>query len=174
MTSARIVTPGQAIAMTPTMTASMPSRINEVDVDLNMKGIPFACLKGTTSSGKSEALVMSRRRDGHACWPTSAAYGAIAADGAAGAAGLAGVTEAGHRIVVIHSVPAKLPWSSEPQDARRDGDGASRPRPRARATASVRPCAPSLAKRWRTCVRTVCTDTDSSRAISGADKLVGR
>src|SRR5690349_6876713 len=77
MTRARIVTPGQAIAMTPTMTASMPSRIKEVDVDLNIKGIPFACLKRTTPSGKSEALVMSRRRDGRRCWPTSAAYGAI-------------------------------------------------------------------------------------------------
>ena len=113
---------------------------------------------------------MFRRRDGHACRPTSAAYGAIAADWGAG---LAGVTAVGDRIVVIHSVPAKLPWSSEPQDARRDGDGASRPRPRARSTASVRPCAPSLANRWRMCVRTVCTDTDSSRAISGVDKLVG-
>jgi hypothetical protein len=153
------------------MTARMPSRIKEVDVDLNMKGIPFACLKRTTSSGKSEALVSSRRRDGHACWPTSAAYGAIAAGWRAG---LAGVTAAGDRIVVIHPVAAELPWSGEPQDARRDGDGASRPRPRARSTASVRPCAPSLAKRWRTCVRTVCTDRDSSRAISGADKLVGR
>src|SRR6266568_4740907 len=78
MTSARIVTPGQAIAMIPTMTARMPSRIKEVDVDLNMKGIPFACLKRTTSSGKSEALVMPRRRDGRRCWPTCAAYGAIA------------------------------------------------------------------------------------------------
>jgi hypothetical protein len=66
------------MAMTPTMTARMPSRIKEVDVDLNMKGIPFACLKRATSSGKSEALVMSRRRDGRRCWPTSAAYGAIA------------------------------------------------------------------------------------------------
>src|SRR5450755_2441572 len=54
------------------------------------------------------------------------------------------------------------------------GDGASRPRARACATASVRPCAPSLPHTWRTCVRTVFTDTDSSRAISGADKLVGR
>src|SRR5437660_11824572 len=121
MTRARIVTPGQAIAMIPTMTARMPSRIKEVDVDLNMKGIPFACLKRTTSSGKSEALVMSRRRDGHACWPTSAAYGAIAA---AWGAALAGVTGAGDRIVVIHSVPAKLPWSSESADARREGAGA--------------------------------------------------
>src|ERR1700757_3264834 len=113
MTSARMVTPGQAIAMIPTMTASMPVRIKEVDVDLNMKGIPFACLKRTTSSGKSEALVMSRRRDGHAYWPTSAAYGAIAVDCGAG---LAGVTAAARPIVVIHSVPAKLQWSSEPQD----------------------------------------------------------
>src|SRR6266436_7295294 len=77
MTSARIVTPGQAIAMTPTMTARMPSRIKEVDVDLNMKGIPFACLKRTTSSGESEALLMPRRRDGRRCWSTSAGYGAI-------------------------------------------------------------------------------------------------
>ena len=35
---------------------------------------------------------MSRRRDGYACWLTSAAYGAIAADWGAG---LAGVTAAG-------------------------------------------------------------------------------
>jgi hypothetical protein len=41
MTSARIVACGQAMAMIPTMTARMPSRINEVEVDLNMKGIPF-------------------------------------------------------------------------------------------------------------------------------------
>src|SRR5882757_9042968 len=54
------------------------------------------------------------------------------------------------------------------------GDGESRPRARARVTASVRRCTPSLAKMWRMCVRTVCTDKDSSRATSGADKLVGR
>src|SRR6266702_2192816 len=90
MTSARMVTLGQAMAMIPTMTARMPSRIKEVDVDLNMKGIPFACLKRTTSSGKSEAPVMSRRRDGRRCWPTSAAYGAIGAGwGQAGPAGVA-------------------------------------------------------------------------------------
>jgi hypothetical protein len=41
MTSAAIVTLGQAIAMIPTMTLKTPSRINEVDVDLNMTGIPF-------------------------------------------------------------------------------------------------------------------------------------
>src|SRR5271163_771218 len=41
MTSARIVTPGQAMARIPMMTARMPSRINEVDDDLNMTGIPF-------------------------------------------------------------------------------------------------------------------------------------
>src|SRR5437899_566061 len=99
MTSARIVTPGQVIAMIPTMTARMPSRIKEADVDLNMKGIPFACLKRTTSSGKSEALVMSRRRDGRRCWPTSAAYGAIAADWGAGPAGVTAVDD---RILVIY------------------------------------------------------------------------
>src|SRR6516225_2748611 len=41
-TSARIVTLGQAMAMIPTMTARMPSTINEVDVDLsdlNMTGV---------------------------------------------------------------------------------------------------------------------------------------
>src|SRR6266699_2439846 len=41
MTSARIVTFGHAMAMIPTMMARMPSRINEVDVDLNMKGDSF-------------------------------------------------------------------------------------------------------------------------------------
>src|SRR5262252_9278816 len=41
MTRARIVTFGQAMAMIPTMTARMPSRIIEVDVDLNMTGISF-------------------------------------------------------------------------------------------------------------------------------------
>ena len=111
------------------------------EVDLNMKGIPSALPKRTTSSGRSAALVMSRRRDGHACRPTSAAYGAIAADWGAG---LAGVAAAGDRIVVFRLRPAKLPWSSEPQDVRRDGEGASRPRARARSTASWRRCTPSL------------------------------
>src|SRR3984885_9715087 len=54
------------------------------------------------------------------------------------------------------------------------GDGASRPRSRARATASVRRWAPSLTNRWRMRVRTVVTDTDSSRAVSGADRFVAR
>jgi hypothetical protein len=31
----------------PTMTAKLPSSINEMDVDLNMTGIPFACLSRT-------------------------------------------------------------------------------------------------------------------------------
>jgi hypothetical protein len=48
MTSARIVTSGQAMAKIPTMTARMPSRTNEVDDDLNMTGIPSACLSRTT------------------------------------------------------------------------------------------------------------------------------
>src|SRR6266498_5440058 len=42
MTSAATVTPGQAMAMIPTMTPRTPSRINEVEVDLNMTGIPFS------------------------------------------------------------------------------------------------------------------------------------
>src|SRR5438132_9079979 len=41
MTSARIVTPGQAMAMIPTITARAPRRIMDVDVDLNITGIPF-------------------------------------------------------------------------------------------------------------------------------------
>src|SRR5260370_14661105 len=41
MTSAKIVTPGQASATAPVMIARTPSRISEVDVDLNMTGIPF-------------------------------------------------------------------------------------------------------------------------------------
>src|SRR5689334_13569957 len=44
MTSARIVTPGQASAMIPTTMASTPSRISEVDADLNMTHIPFVRL----------------------------------------------------------------------------------------------------------------------------------
>jgi hypothetical protein len=48
-TSARIVTPGQAVASMPTVTPRTPSRINEVDVDLNMTSIPSsgsACRAG--------------------------------------------------------------------------------------------------------------------------------
>src|SRR6266566_7103325 len=41
MTSAATVTPGQPMAMIPTMTPRTPNRINEVEVDLNMSGIPF-------------------------------------------------------------------------------------------------------------------------------------
>src|ERR1700759_2920368 len=40
MTSARMVTPGQTMATTPTTTARTPSKINEVDSDLN-KAFPF-------------------------------------------------------------------------------------------------------------------------------------
>src|ERR1700733_5452843 len=38
MTSARIVTPGQAMAMIPAMIARTPITISEVEVDLNMVG----------------------------------------------------------------------------------------------------------------------------------------
>src|SRR5260370_40345238 len=111
MTRARSVTPGRAIAMIPTMTARMPSRIKEVDVDLNMKGIPSACLKRTTSSGKSEAPVMSRKRDGRRCWPTSAAYGAIAAGwGQAGSGAVQyGRERDGCRVRVVLGEPQRRP-----------------------------------------------------------------
>src|SRR5262249_30416314 len=56
----------------------------------------------------------------------------------------------------------------------RCGEGASSPRSRARATVSDRRCVPSLAYRWRMWVRTVLTETYSSPAISGPDRLVGR
>src|SRR5271170_7693550 len=79
MTSARIVTPGQAMATIPTMTARMPSRINEVDVDLNITGIPSVCLSRTTFIWDSVVRVMFRRHDGRPFPPTSAAYGGIAA-----------------------------------------------------------------------------------------------
>jgi hypothetical protein len=79
MTSARIVTPGQAMAKIPTMTARMPSRINEVDDDLNMTGIPSACLSRTTSSGSPRRVSCSADTTAGDCRPTSAAYGGIAA-----------------------------------------------------------------------------------------------
>jgi len=63
--------------------------------------------------------------------------------------------------------PARVAWP-------RSGEGASRPRARARATASARVCVPSLAYRWEMWVRTVLCETDSSPAISGPDRLVGR
>jgi len=53
-------------------------------------------------------------------------------------------------------------------------EGASMPRARADSTASARLCALSLAYRLRRWVLTVLVDTDSSPAISGADKWVGR
>jgi DNA-binding transcriptional ArsR family regulator len=52
--------------------------------------------------------------------------------------------------------------------------GASRLRARADSTASARVCAPSLAYRLRTWVLTVLAETDSSVAMAGADRSVGR
>src|ERR1700689_437696 len=68
MTSARIVTPGQAMAKIPTTMARMPSRINETDDDLNMTGIPSAYL----------SRVLLSRHDGRPWRPISAAYRRIA------------------------------------------------------------------------------------------------
>jgi len=53
-------------------------------------------------------------------------------------------------------------------------EGASRPRVRADSTASARLWTPSLAYRLRMWVLTVLVETDSSPAISGADRWVGR
>src|SRR5580658_9482799 len=78
MTSARIVTPGQAMAKTPKITARMPTRINEVDEDLNMTRIPFACLSRTTPPGKSVVRAIFSRHDGRRFRPTPAAYRGIA------------------------------------------------------------------------------------------------
>src|SRR5580698_3329952 len=77
MTSARIVTPGQAMATIPTTTARMPSRINEVDDDLNMTGHSFR-FSHTTSPGKSVVRVLVSRHDGRRLGPTSTAYRGIA------------------------------------------------------------------------------------------------
>lgn len=55
-------------------------------------------------------------------------------------------------------------------DQRRDAEGASRLRARAEATASALRCTPSLAYRLRMWVLTVAIETDSSLAISGADR----
>src|SRR5260221_1121963 len=46
MTRARIVTPGQARAMIPTIMARTPRRIRDVDIDLNMTDIPFVLSSG--------------------------------------------------------------------------------------------------------------------------------
>jgi hypothetical protein len=54
------------------------------------------------------------------------------------------------------------------------GEGASKPRARACSTASARRCAPSFEYTLPMWVLTVVTETDSSLAISAADKWVGR
>ncbi len=59
-------------------------------------------------------------------------------------------------------------------DQRLREEGDSRPSSRARLTASARLCTPSLAYTLRRCVRIVFSDTNSSAAISGARRLVGR
>src|SRR5271169_1751856 len=110
MTSARIVTPGQAMATIPTMTAKMPSRINEVDDDLNMTGVPSACLSRTTV--RSVVRVMFSRPDARRFRPTSAAYRDIAA-------GYAELTkEAG-----VYSWPGSVPEGS-PSPSRHSRRGA--------------------------------------------------
>jgi hypothetical protein len=60
MTISAIVTPGQAMAMTPTMTPKAPSKINEVDVHLNMTDIPFLSNSGSPSLGAVPRCVVVR------------------------------------------------------------------------------------------------------------------
>src|SRR5229473_1600193 len=55
MTSARIVTPGQARAMIPTAMASTPRRISEVAVDLITTGMPFRELSGAQLVARAAA-----------------------------------------------------------------------------------------------------------------------
>jgi hypothetical protein len=88
---------------------------------------------------------------------------------------------ASHVLVISAPGPAwrqALAWAgparSDGVPKRWRGEGASRPRARARSTASWRRWTSSLAYRWRICVVTVCTDTNSSPAISCAPRPVGR
>jgi hypothetical protein len=66
------------MAMIPTMTARTPSKIIEVDVDLNTTGIPFRLSQAHHCYGKSEAPAVPIRCHGRERWPTSASYGDIA------------------------------------------------------------------------------------------------
>src|SRR6516165_12200012 len=59
-------------------------------------------------------------------------------------------------------------------DQRLGEEGASSPSSRARLTASPRLCTPSFVYTLRKWVRIVFSDTNSSPAISGAGRLVGR
>ena len=59
-------------------------------------------------------------------------------------------------------------------DQRLSEEGDSSPSSRARLTASARLCTPSLAYTLRRWVLIVFSDTNSSAAISGARRLVGR
>jgi hypothetical protein len=60
------------------------------------------------------------------------------------------------------------------QDQRLSEDGDSSPSSRARSTAPARLCTPSLAYMLRRWALIVLWDTNSSAAISGARRLVGR
>src|SRR5262245_60145859 len=82
------------------------------------------------------------------------------------------------RACAAGDAPIAAPLRAGPQPGRwawpRCGEGASRPRVRACSTVSALRCVPSLAYRWRMWVRTVLTETYSSPAISGPERLVGR
>ena len=68
---------------------------------------------------------------------------------------------------------ARGPTDGDPGQ-RPSEEGESRPSSRARVTASARLCTPSLVYALRKWVLIVFSDTNSSAAISGAGRLVGR
>src|SRR6516162_10802287 len=87
---------------------------------------------------------------------------------------LAAVRGSGQRTIRMIPDGARPVGGRSLASQRWGAEGASRPRARADSTAPARLCAPSLAYRLRRWVLTVLGETDSSPAISGADRWVGR
>src|SRR5690348_166377 len=75
MTSAAIVTLGQAMAMIPTRTLNPPSRISAVDDDLNMTGSPFFRLSSPAARGRpGEAIGSNSAEEPRPAPPAPAAW----------------------------------------------------------------------------------------------------
>src|SRR5262249_42212254 len=68
------------MAMIPTITARMPARINEVDVCLNMRGIPFGLAQRTATLPNAAVPVSASKRHRAVRRPTPVAYSHIAGD----------------------------------------------------------------------------------------------
>src|SRR5712691_6807680 len=108
MTSARIVTPGHATATIPTATARMPSRINEVEVDLNMRSVPFARSVAPRHCGSPWCLLTSG--DAKALMPANTrrlwTYSCGLRDHSAGVTGIEGAepSRAGGHVAVERDV----------------------------------------------------------------------